>query len=44
LLLLSASQVDIVVIPGRDEVANPEFSNVVTFGWIPGSALRGAPE
>ncbi|MDC7786084.1 hypothetical protein PQJ75_18075 [Rhodoplanes sp. TEM] len=34
-----------LVIPGRAEGANPESSTALgVFGWIPGSALRVAPE
>ncbi|MDC7985205.1 hypothetical protein PQJ75_15825, partial [Rhodoplanes sp. TEM] len=33
------------VIPGRTEGANPESSDRLrSLGWIPGSALRAAPE
>ncbi|MDQ0354607.1 hypothetical protein J2S22_001531 [Rhodoplanes tepidamans] len=33
------------VIPGRAEGANPESSDELDIpGWIPGSALRAAPE
>ncbi|MFL9823272.1 hypothetical protein [Rhodoplanes sp. SY1] len=34
-----------LVIPGRAEGANPESSGKLgILGWIPGSALRAAPE
>jgi hypothetical protein len=32
------------VIPGRTEGANPESRDTFAFVWIPGSALRAAPE